>query len=165
MNFSEYNKKIIDSFCNGNCIYVAEFNDVRSIIRVMSLPLCIFLTFSVLNADESYGTFYMSVAVISLLLVHFGSISYNLECMFSACFMTNTSMLIRGYCTKREFKIIQLQDIESYLPTQSGYGVNNDLEITTKNGEVFYLDKLKNREQLIGVLKSFTSAINLSCSP
>jgi len=158
MRFAEYTRQSIDSFCNNECIYAAEFNDIRSVIRVMVSPLCILGTFSVIDMGDTYSTWFLLLGVVVLVLVHVGSIYYILECLFTACFMTNTLMLIRGACTNNAFKIVPLQDIVSYWPTQSGLGVDADIDIFTKNGDVLELYKLKNRDQLIDVLRNFTSA-------
>jgi len=162
MSFAEYTRQVIDSFCNNECIYVAEFNDMRSVTRVTMLPLCIFITFCVIKVGDAYSTWYLLATVVVLILGHLGTISYSLQCLFTACFMTNTLMLIRGSCTHNEFRIVPLQEIVSYWAYQSELGVNDDIDMLTKDGEVLWLYKLKNRDQLIDILRNFTNATEVT---
>ena len=158
MSFAEYTRQSIDSFCNNECIYVAEFNDYRRIIRATILPLCILLTLTVMCTELKHSIYPFFSGVVVLVFAHFGSIFYISQCLFSACCMTNTLMLIRGACTRNEFKIVPLQDIVAYRPTESRLVVNEDIDILTKDGELLWLYNLKNRDQLLDILKNFTNA-------
>ena len=97
MSFSEHDRQIIDSFCNNKCIYVAEFSDFGSILGVASLPTCLFMTVSVIKMADTYSIFFLWVCIVTLIIIHISCIEFYIEFLYSKFFMTNTSILIRGY--------------------------------------------------------------------
>ena len=163
VSFSEHNRQIIDSFCNNECIYIAKFQDIRCILFVGSMPLCVFMTWAVTDIEKNYSTPYLVFWIIATILVHIGSILAHIEYLYAAFFMTKTSMLLRGCGAGNVFKTVPLQDVVSYNAYNTHFGTNKELKIDTKDGKVFNLSHLDNREELIDVLKSFTNSVEETC--
>ena len=165
MSFSKYNKKIIDSFLENNqCIYAAKYHGYRSIFLFFSFFIFVTITPHVIYSGDEYSRYYFLLVVAVFILIHIGWIYHYILYLYDACYMTNTSMLIRGPGTAGSFKIIQLHDIEKYRTDRFDTldrlylcGRMN-LTIITKCHKVFILSYLENREQLIDALKSFTNS-------
>ena len=166
MSFSKYNRKIIDSFLENNkCVYVAKYHGYRSIILFFMFFILVLLTPPAIYSGDKYNQYYFLLLVAVFILGHIAWIYHYILYLYDACYMTNTSMLIRGPGTAGSFKIIQLHDIERYrtdnfdtLDRLYLCGRMN-LTIITKCHKVFILSYLENREQLIGALKSFKNSI------
>jgi len=159
MNFAEYNRLTISSFCTNECIYKAEFKDFRMLIPT---TISSFLGCCVIGIGDIYNLYHILTLIAILMLGELGFVYYFVQCLFPECYMTNTLMLIRGTCTKNEFEIVPLPGILSYRPYQSGLGLNANIHILTKDGGELWLYRLKNRDQLIDVLRDFTNATELT---
>ena len=163
ISFSEHSRKIIDSFCNNECIYVAKYQDIRGILFVGSMPLCIFMTWAAIDIGNNYSKSYLLFWIISTILVHIGSIHAHIEYLYAAFFMTKTSMLLRGCGDGNVFKTVPLQDVVSYMAYNTHFGTNQELRIITKDGKLFNLSHLDNRDELLDALRTFTNGIEETC--
>jgi hypothetical protein len=116
-----------------------------------------------MSMGDKYSNLYLLLVIISVILVHIGSIFTHIEYLYSAFFMTNTFMLIRGFGAGNVFKKVPLHDVVAYMPYNTHFGSNQKLKIVTKDGKIFTLTNLDNREELIDVLKSFTNSVEKTC--
>ena len=159
MSFSEHKRQTIGSFLENNtCIYVAEYSDFGGVMLVISMPLCIFMTVSVIKMGDTYSNSFLLLCIFVLIILHISCIDSYMEYLYSVFLMTNTSILIRGFCVGNVFKEVPLHDVVAYRPHSTGLGMSPNLDIMTKDGKLFQLRHLKNREQLIDVLKKFTNS-------
>ena len=165
MSFSKYSKKIIDSFIEGDaCIYAAKYHGYRGLLLFFGLVMLVILTPYLISSGDKYGQYHFLLFAAVFIFLHIACILHYVSYLYDACYMTNTSMLIRGEGTAGSFKIIQLQDIEKYR-TDNYYIVDRfylsakqHLTIITKYNKSFNLKYLDNREELIDALKSFTNS-------
>lgn len=165
MSFSEYSKKIVDSFLKNNtCIYVAKFHGYRNILLFFMLFGIVVFTPPFVYTGDKYNQYYFLFLAAVLILLHIAWIYAYISFLYNACYITNTSMLIRCIDTTCSFKTIQLHDIgryrtDDFYTTDRFYlGAKQHIVIITKYNKVFYLRYLANREELIDVLKSFTDS-------
>gem|GEM_PF-4591095 len=118
----------------------------------------------IIDPQNKHNQYDLLLFGIVFIVVHVAWIDHYISCCYQACYMTDTSMLIRCYQTSWAFKVIQLQDIEKYradnfyAPDRLNLSKGKHLMIITKHGELFYLSYLLNREELIDALKSFTNS-------
>ena len=163
ISFSAHSRQTINSFCNNVCIYVVKYQDIRGILLVVGTPLCIVMTAAIITIGGKYSTPYLLLMIISNILVHIGFISMYIGHLYDACYMTNTSMLIRGFGAEKAFKKVPLQDVVAYMIYNTHFGGNQELKIFTKDGQRFTLTHLANREEMIDVLKTFTDSTEMKC--
>ena len=165
MSFSKYSKRIVDSFLENNtCIYAAKYNALRSILLFFLLIVLVTFTPPIIYLGGEYNQYYLLLVIAVFILAHIAWIYIYVSRLYDACYMTNTSMLIRGVETACSFKTTQLHDIERYRTdnfyTQDRFYMTGKMHLTiiTKYNKVFYLKYLDNREELIDALKSFTNS-------
>ena len=166
MSFSKYSKIIIDSFLEkNNNVYIAKYSVYRGIFLFICLPFFMMLTADFIYSGDKYNKYYLLFISVIFIIVNIGLIVIYISYLYDTCYMTNTAMLIRGIDTCCSFKVIQFHNIEKYR-TDNFYTLDKiyisgrqNLTIITKCNKAFHLKYLDNREQLIGVLKSFTNSI------
>jgi hypothetical protein len=166
MSFSKYSKQIIDSFLEKKkIIYIAKYNAIRSIFLFFLLFILIITTKYIIYSGDKYNQYYLLLISVVFIFIHIAWIVIYISYLYDACYMTNTSMLIRGIDTWSTFKIVQLHDIKKYR-TDNFYTLERfyisgrqHLTIITKCNKAFHLKHLDNREQLIDALKYFTNSI------
>ena len=130
-----------------------------------SLYLVIITPYVISSGDEYNQYLFLFFAAVFIFL-HIAWIYHYISYLYDACYMTKTSMLIRGFHTACSFKTIQLYDIEKYrtdnfcAPDRFFHliSVIQNLTIVTKYNKIFSLHYLGNREELIDELKSFTNS-------
>jgi hypothetical protein len=166
MSFSKYNKKIIDSFLEKNtCIYAAKYYGYKNVLLVSMLIVLVIVTPYLISSGDERNLYYFLLSVVVFIFLHIAWIFNYVSCLYDACYMTNTSMLIRGVETTGSFKTIQLHDIEIYIKTDPSImdklflNPKQDITIITKYNKVFNITDLDNREELIDALKSYTNSI------
>ena len=165
-SFSKYSRKIIDSFLENNtCIYAAKYRGHKNIHLVFLLIFLAMITPYLISSGDKYGLYRFLFSVVVFIFLHIAWIYLYILCLYDACYMTNTSMLIRGIETAGSFKIIQLHDIERHIKVGQDIGggfflsPKQDIFIITKGNKAFGITDLDNREELIDALKSFTNSI------
>ena len=165
MSFSQYRKKIVDSFLESNtCVYVAKYHGYRVILLFFMFFFLVLFTPPLVYSGNEYNQYYYLLLVAVFILIHIAWIHHYIAYLYDACYMTATSMLIRGPGTAGAFKIIPLHDIERYMTDDSTVldrfylREKMCLTIITKDRKVFILNYLENREQLLDALQSFTDS-------
>jgi len=167
MSFSKYSRKIIDSFLEKNtCIYATKFQDYRGVFLFFASLYLVIITPYVISSRDEYNQYLFLFFAAVFIFLHISWIYHFISYLYDACYMTNTSMLIRGFHTACSFKIIQAHDIERYridnfyAPDKFFHLINviQNLTIVTKYSKIFSLHYLGNREELIDALKSFTNS-------
>jgi len=165
MNFSKHNRKIIDSFLENNtCTYAAKYHSYRNILLFFMLIILVITTPYLISSGDKRNHYYFLLCAVVFIFLHIAWVYHYISYLYDACYMTSTSMLIRGVETAGSFKIIQLHDIERYR-TDNYYTLDRlylcakqHITIVTKHNKIFSLHYLGNREELIDALKSFTNS-------